>query len=198
MRKFAPLAYVLVAALLPAVPALAADTVPVRIEAARLAYGKGDLAHAAAELEAAVVEMHGRLGRALGEVMPPPLNGWRGEAVEAQGLTSTGGGLAVSLAYGRDDSSLNASLILDSPAVFAAAGQFAATALDQPNIRRVKIGAEDALLRWDADNHAGEITMVLGNRVLLQIEGDNLGSSDLLVESARGWNVAGIRKILGM
>ncbi len=198
MRQPALTLCVLAVALLPAISAMAADTAPARIEAARTAYAKGDLAHAAAELEAVVAEMHARLGKALGESMPAPLNGWHGEAVEVQGLASAGGGLAVSRAYGREESSLNATLILDSPAVFAAADQFAATAPNQPNIKRVKIGTEDALLRWDAANRAGEITLVLGNRVLLQIEGDGLGSSDLLVESAKGWNVAGIRKTLGL
>lgn len=198
MRKPALFVGVVVAALLSVAATMAADTVAARIEAARVAHARGDLARAAAELEAVVAELHGRLGSALGEFMPAPLSGWRGEAVEIQGLASVGGGLAVSRAYGRDESSLNATLILDSPAVSAAAAQFAATAPNQPNIRRVKIGAEDALLRWDAVNRAGEITMVVGNRVLLQIEGDSLGTSDFLVDSARGWNVAGIRKLLAI
>ena len=198
MRKLAPFVGVLAISLLFASAVRAADTVPSRIDAARADYAKGDLARAASELEAAVAEMHARLGKSLAEFMPAPLTGWRGEEPEVQGLASAGGGLAVSRAYGRDESSLNATLILDSPAVFAAAEQFAATAPNQPNIRRVKIGTDDALLRWDAVNHAGEITLVLGNRVLLQIEGDSLGSSDLLLDAARGWNLAGIRKALGL
>ncbi|MDO8606514.1 MAG: hypothetical protein Q7R40_08265 [Phaeospirillum sp.] len=198
MRKPALFVCVSVAALLSVGSVLAADLVPARIEAARLAHAKGDWAKATAELEAAVAELHFRLGNGLGEFMPAPLTGWRGDAVEIQGLASTGGGLAVSRAYGRDENSLNATLILDSPAVSAAAAQFAVIALNQPNIKRVKIGAEDALLRWDAVTRAGEITIVLGSRVLLQIEGDSLGHSDLLVEAAKGWNIAGIRKLLGL
>jgi hypothetical protein len=198
MRKSAPFFCVLALAILPLGAAVAAETVPARMDAARAAFARGDMARTAAELEAAVAEIHGRLGKSLSEFMPPPLTNWRGEAAEVQGLASAGGGLAVSRAYGRDESSLNATLILDSPAVFAAAEQFAAAASNQPNVKRVKIGAEDALLRWDAANRAGEITMVLGNRVLLQIEGDSLGGSDLLVDSAKGWNTVGIRKLLGI
>lgn len=198
MRRSALFVRVLAVMLLSFASARAADTVPARLDAARAAYAKGDLARASSELEAAVAEMHGRLGKTLGEFMPAPLDSWRGEAVEVQGLASAGGGLAISRAYGRDESSLNATLILDNPAVFAAAEQFAATAPNQPNVKRVKIGAEDALMRWDSANRAGEITLVLGNRVLLQIEGDSLGSSDLLLEAARSWNVAGIRKLLSI
>ena len=200
MRKSAPFICVLALAMLPVGSVVAAETVPARMDAARAAFARGDMARTAAELEAAVAEIHGRLGKSLGEFMPPPLANWHGETAEVQGLASAGGGLAVSRAYGRDDSSLNATLILDSPAVFAAAEQFAAAAAaaNQPNVKRVKIGAEDALLRWDAANRAGEITLVLGNRVLLQIEGDSLGSSDLLVECAKGWSTIGIRKLLGI
>ncbi len=176
----------------------AADTIPSRIEAGRAAYAKGDLARTAAELEAAIIELHLRLGKVLAEFLPPPLAGWQGETVETQGLAGSGGGLAVTRAYAKAESTLNASLIVDSPAVSSAAGQFAANAPNQPNIKRIKIGAEDALLRWDGGNRAGEITMVLGNRAVLQIEGDGLGGSDLLVDAARGWNIAAIRKLLGV
>jgi hypothetical protein len=84
--------------------------------------------------------------------------------------------------------------------VAAAAALFAnqAATAAQPNLKRIKVGAEDALLRWDAANHTGEVTMVLGNRVLLQIEGDNLAQGDALVDAAKGWNVAGIRKLVGV
>ena len=176
-------------------PVQAADTVPARLDAARAAYARGDFGRTAVELEAAIVELHARLGKTLAEFLPAPLAGWQGEAPETLGLASAGGGLAVTRAYARDESTLNASLILDSPEVSAAAAQFTAqAAVAQPNFRRLKIGADDALLRWDASTRAGEITVVLGARVLLQIEGDNLTSSDILVDAARGWNIAAIRK----
>ncbi|RAU20953.1 hypothetical protein CU669_15895 [Paramagnetospirillum kuznetsovii] len=178
--------------------ATATESVATRMEAAKAAHARGDIARAASELEAVIADLHGRLGKALAEFLPAPLASWQAEAPETQGLASAGGGFAVSRAYARDDASLNATLILDSPAVSSAALQFAANAPAQPNMRRVKIGGEDALLRWDATNRAGEIMLILGNRVLLQIEGDSLGSSDLLVDAAKGWNISGIRKYLAI
>jgi hypothetical protein len=177
---------------------LAADSIPTRIEAGRAAYAKGDLARAAQELEAAIADLHARLGKALTEFMPVPLTGWQAEAPESMPLSGSGGGLAVTRAYSKSESTMNASLILDSPAVSAAAGQFSANASTQANIRRLKVGAEDALLRWDAGNRAGEITIVLGSRAVLQIEGDGLLSGDMLVDAAKGWNVSAIRKLLGV
>ncbi|CAA7619829.1 hypothetical protein [Magnetospirillum sp. SS-4] len=177
---------------------LAADSVPTRIEAGRAAHARGDLARAAAELEAALAELHARLGRLLAEFMPSAPPGWQAEAAETMPLSGSGGGLAVTRAYSMADGSLNASLIIDSPAVAAAAGQFAAGPSSSPNAKRIRLGNEDALLRWDAANQAGEITIVLGSRAVLQIDGDGLATGELLVEAARGWNVPAIRKILGL
>lgn len=174
--------------------AQAADTVPARLDAARAAHAKGDLARAALELESAVAELQARLGKQLAEFLPPPPAGWQAEPVETHSLAGTGGGLAVTRAYGRDDSTLNISLIIDSPAVSAAAAQLAAA--PQPNARKVKVGAEEAVMRWDSQGRNGEVLMVLGPRILLQIEGDSLATSDILADMAKGWNLAGIRKTL--
>jgi hypothetical protein len=180
--------------------AWAADAVPGRMDAARQAYQRGEVARAALELQSALIELHERLGKGFAEMMPAPLAGWQAEPAEVQGLGEVGGGLSVTRAYLKSDSSMNASLILDSPAVAAAAALFTtpAAAAAQANLRPVKVGSENALLRYDAANKAGEITLVLNNRVLLHIEGDNLSSGDPLVEVAKGWNFAGIRKLAGV
>lgn len=182
-----------------AFPALAMD-VPAQIEAARAAYQKNDLPRTARALEAALADVHDRLGRALAESMPTPFSGWQAEQPEVQWLGQVGGGLAVTRAYAKGEASFNASLFLDSPAVEAAAALLAnpAATAAQPHMRRVKIGAEDGLLRFDAATKTGEITMVLGNRILLEIEGDNLSNADVLSEAAKGWNVARIRTLAGL
>lgn len=194
------LGMVTVGALLVCAPAWAADMVSSQIEAARAAYQKNDLPRTAKALEAALSDIHDRLGKALAETMPPAAAGWQADPPEIQGLGQVGGGLAVTRAYGKGEASLNASLFLDSPAVEAAAALFgnpAATAA-QPNMKRIKVGNEDALLRYDSDNKSGEVTMVLGNRILLSIEGDNLSNAEVLSEAAKGWNVAKIRALSGL
>lgn len=178
----------------------AADAVPGRLDAAQKAYQRGDLARAARELELALADLQERLGRGLADFLPPAPAGWEAEVAEVQSLGQVGGGLSVTRAYLNKDASLNVSLIVDSPAVSAAAALFAnpAATAAQPNLKRIKLASEEAMLRWDPANRAGEVTMVLGGRVLLQIEGDNLAASDPLVELAKGWNVAGIRKFTGV
>jgi len=173
------------------------DPVPGLIESARAAQGRGDLARAAHDLEAALSDLHGRIGTALAAGLPPPPSGWQAEAAETQSLFNAGGGLSVGRAFSHEDASLNVLLILDSPAVAAAAAQFQPGAPLSANVHRVKIGGEDALVRWDAGTHSGDVTVVLGGRALLQVEGDGVASADLLLDTAKGWNLTGIRKLLG-
>lgn len=200
MIRGARIGMVTVGMALAGVPALAADMVPSQIEAAKAAYQKNDLPRTAKALEAALSDIHDRLGKALAETMPPASAGWQADPPEIQGLGQVGGGLAVTRAYGKGEASLNASLFLDSPAVEAAAALFAnsAATAGQPNLKRVKVGTEDALLRFDGANKSGEITIVLGNRILLSIEGDNLANADVLTEAAKGWNIAKIRALGGV
>lgn len=189
-----------VGALVLCAPVAAADNVPGQIDAARAAYQKGDLARTAHALEAALNDIHDRLGKALAETMPPAVPGWQADPPEVQGLGQVGGGLAVTRAYSQHQASLNASLFLDSPAVETAAALFAnsAAAAAQPNTKRLKVGGEDALLRYDGTTKTGEITLVLANRVLLSIEGDNIANADALTEAAKGWNIAKIKGLAGL
>lgn len=180
--------------------ALAADNTAAQIDAARAAYQKNDLPRAAHALEMALSDIQDRLGKAFADTMPAVPAGWEADPPEFQGLGQVGGGLSVTRAYGKGEASLNASLFLDSPAVEAAAALLAnpAATAAQPNTKRVKVGAEDALLRFDSSTKSGEITMVLNNRVLLEIEGDNVAGGEVLAEAAKGWNVARIRTLAGI
>jgi hypothetical protein len=53
-------------------------------------------------------------------------------------------------------------------------------------------------LRFDSTAKTGEISMVLGGRVLLEIEGDNISSADLLLEAAKSWNIVKIKSLAGL
>jgi hypothetical protein len=190
-------ASLLATSLLATGPVAAAETVGAHMDSARVFYQKGDIARAAHELEAALLDLQGRLGRGLAELMPVAPTGWQAEESEILGLGGVGGGLSVTRAYTKADASLNASIILDSPAVEAAAALMVSS-VPPPNSRRVKVGTDDALLRWDGNARSGEITIVVGDRVLVQIEGDNLSGGDQLLELARGFNVPAIRKLIGI
>lgn len=196
MRTAASLAF---AALLAAAVPARADDLAGRIDEARQNYQKGDLVRASGQLQAVLDQIQAKLGETFIPLLPPPPAGWDADQPETDSL-DIGGGLSVSRGYQKGDGALNASMVVDNPAVAAAAAMLSnpnATTV-QPNFKRVRIGSEDALLRWDGAAKSGEITMVLGGRVLLQVNGSEIDKPDLLVEMAKGWNIAGIRKQTGV
>lgn len=179
-----------------AMPAGAADDVVPRLDAAKAAYGKGDAVKAAKEAEAALRQIHDRLGKMFAETMPALGGKWKADPVEVESLGEIGGGLSVSRAFIRDDSSINVTLLLDSPEAAAISAQLAASPT-QPNVKKIKAAGEDALLRYDSSTGTGEVTLVVAGRAVLEVQGDNINAADPLVEAANGWNVARIKTLLG-
>ena len=165
-----------------------------RIDGAKALYQKGEIAKSTHELEAVLMELQDRLGRSLEALMPAPLPGWQSDEAEYEALLNSGGGLSVSRAYAKGDSSLNASIILDNPAVDAA---FDAQSAPQ-SVKKIKVGNDDAVLRWDSASHSGDLTLVLGRRVLVQIEGEDLASSDPLTDLAKAIDLAALRRVTGV
>lgn len=186
--------------LLGTVSPVMADDISVQIDTARGAYGKGDPLHALAALQAAANQLNQILASQFGKFLPPPPRGWDTTAPESQSLDGAGGGLSVTQAYSKGDSTLNASLIIDNPAVGASAALFQGTAqqVNRPGWSRIKLGNDDVLLRFDPVTRAGEVIMVIGDRALLQVEGNEIAEDDVLLEIARGWNVTQLRKLIGI
>lgn len=190
----AVLAFLLTAAAMPA----RADDVAGQLDAARAALGRGDSLHTLTSLQAAVSALNARLAEQFSKALPPPPVGWEGGAADPQTLDGVGGGLSVARAYSKGDGMLNATLIVDNPAVAAAQSLFQSGSpqVSQPGWSRLKLGTDDALLRFDGSSRSGEIMMVIGARVLLEIEGTEISREDILVEAAKGWNLPAIRRLI--
>ena len=187
-----------VVSLLAAAPARA-DDVSDRLDAARAAYGRGDALRALEGLQAAEGVLTSRLAEQYARTLPPPPAGWDASPPDTQPLDSIGGGLTIERGYQKGQAALNASLIVDNPAVANVLALFQpnAAAVAAGGWKSVKIGGEDALLRYDAANKEGELVFVLQGRAALQIEGSEIASEQALLDLAQGWNVAQLRKLLG-
>jgi hypothetical protein len=90
-------------------------------------------------------------------------------------------------------------MIIDNPAVGVSAALFQdpAQPVSRPGWSRFKLGNDDVLLRFDPATRAGEVLMVIGDRALLQVEGNEIAKDDVLVEIARGWNIGALKKLIG-
>ncbi len=178
--------------------AWAAPEGPARLEAVRQSWQKGDLARAANELQQVLADLQTRLGEQIAKTLPAAPPGWEAGEPETQSLASAGGGLSVAKGYQKGDATLNASVLLDNPAVEGVRPMFENGALAaMPQFRRLTVGGEPALMRWDQDTRSGEVMIVLAGRALVQVEGSDLANAELLSSTAEGFNLAALKKIVG-
>lgn len=193
------LSLLLSAALLAARPA-AADPATDAMEAARQAYAGGALLKAVTALQTAMDSIQQRLAQAFVPLMPAAPAGWKAFDAQADATGVVGGGMAVMRGYEKGDASLNASLILDTEAVAGIADMLANPAMlnAQPGMTRVNLDAGPALMRWDPQDKSGEIMLVIGDSLLLQVVGNGIDKADVLVEMMRRWDVPAIKKQAGL
>ena len=177
-----------------------ADDIGDKLEAASSAYGHGDLLHALEAVQSARTLLTGRLVDLFAKTLPPPPAGWDTAPAESQPLDQIGGGLTITRGFQKGDSTLNASLLIDNPAVANIVSLFqpgSPPPEDGGTWKTVAVGGETALLRFDSANREGEVVMAVQGRAALQIEGSEIDDENILVGAARGWNLALLKKLLG-
>lgn len=181
-----------IAILVIATPA-SADDVIARIDRARDLYRRGVLVEAAGLLGAVAIDLQTRLGEDLARLMPEPPAGWRGGEVRMVAM-GTFGGLTVTRGYQMENATLDAAVLVDSPAVAGVATLLGDPAVlaTQPGMRRVRVGDRDALLRWEGSTRSGQIMLTLGDHAMLQAVGRGLADPELLAQFMGGWNIGAV------
>lgn len=192
------------ALLLTSSPLAVADEIREQLDLAIQLYEEGDLAGTITELQFAIGEIQGRLGSVYALTFPPAPEGWTAEEASQEASPAfLGGGTIISRAYrqGNGDGTMDAQLMIDNPMVqgFAALFNNPAMISANPNMKRIRLGRENALLDFDQAAGSGEITFMMGGgRAMLKIEGSGLASGDLLVATLEAWDRKGLEEAAGL
>ena len=146
-----------------------ADEVTESIDSAREAYEAGDIAYAAEELTFALQLLNEMKAGGLREFLPEPQDGWVREfdddLVAGLGMM---GGLGAAAEYSRGGEEFTISILADSPMLAGMAAMFANSAmLTASGAKLVRVGREKFI---DQD---GDLTSVVGGRILVQAEGED-------------------------
>lgn len=199
------MAFIAVGALsLGAVPALAqADEVREQIELGLELYQEQEYGAAITELEFAISDIRKLMSARIGETFPDPPEGWSAAEVSTSGGGGTaamfgGGGSMLEREYRQEggEGRLTAQLMIDNPMIQAMSAMFSNPALiaAQPNMERIRIGRESAILEWDADNGSAEISFLMDGRILMQVNGSGLASEEPAVELLKAWDLDAVRE----
>lgn len=205
MRPCTPaLSFAALSLLVATAPLAQGDEIREQLDLAIELYEEGDLAGSITELQYAIGEIQGRLGSAYAETFPPAPAGWTAEAPSQEASAAFfGGGTMVSRAYREENGSgsMNAQLMIDNPMIQGMAALFSNPAIisANPNMKRVRLGRENAILDFDEAAGRGEITFLMGGgRAMLKVEGSGLASGDLLVETLEAWDRQGLADVAGL
>ena len=182
----------------------AADEIREQLDLAIELYEEGDLAGTVTELQFAIGEIQAKMGDAYALTFPPAPAGWTAEdASQEGGAAFMGGGTIVNRRYSEDggSGSMEAQLIIDNPMIQGMAALFSNPAMlaANPNMQRIRMGRENAILEFDEAAGRGEVTfMAGGGRAMLKVEGSGLASGDQLVELLKAWDMDGLRAAAGL
>lgn len=163
--------------------AVAADEVTDAIDEGIKAYKAGEYTNAAGQLDYAAQLIRQMKGSQIRDVLPKPLPGWTGEDAtsEAAGAAMFGGGVSAERNYRSGQKAVKAQITGDSPLLQGLMMMFANPAFaTQGGGRMQTIKGQRALVKMEPAANKGEISLVVGQRYLVQISGTNVGKDDLV------------------
>ena len=146
-------------------------------------YKNGEYGEAASSLNYAVQLIQQKKGEALAGLLPEPLDGWTAEEVQSQaaGAAMFGGGITAEREYRKDNSYITIKIMTDSPMLQGVMMMFSnpmfATA-DGGKMER--IGKQKAIVKYTPADKSGDLQMVVSNRFLVTVEGNDISREELL------------------
>ena len=117
-------------------------------------------------------------------VFPNALSGWIAKNPESAAIGSMfmGGAISASRAYTSDRKTVKIEIVSDSPLVSMVSGMLSnpmiVAASPMLNIKQVK--SESAMLEWDPASQSGSAKIVIDNKVLVTISGNNCREEDII------------------
>lgn len=189
--------------MLPAAQTVLADDIVEQIELGLELYQEQEYGAAITELEFAIEDMRKMMSGQIAQTFPDAPSGWT--AQEATSGSAGGaaamfgaGGTSLERVYQQDDGDgqLTASMMLDSPLIQSMGALFNNPAMiaAQPDMERIRLGREAAVVKWEPERSRAEVTLLLDGRIMMQVKGENLASQDVAVDLMRSWDLAAVRE----
>lgn len=150
------------------------------IEEGRQAYQAGDLSRAATQFDYVATLIRQQQAAGMGELFPPPLDGWQAEDVNSQAGAAAffGGGIQASRSYRMDDKRLEIVITKDSPLLQTMAMLFTNPSMAVMGGYQIRqIQGQTAM--YKAEGTGMELQMLIANSILLQFNGRGISEDEL-------------------
>lgn len=191
--------------ILPAAQTVLADDIVEQIELGLELYQEQEYGAAITELEFAIEDMRKLMSGRIAQTFPEAPEGWTAQEASSSSAGGSGaaamfgaGGTSLERVYQQDDGDgqLTASMMLDSPLIQSMGALFNNPAMiaAQPDMERIRLGREAAVVKWEPERSRAEVTLLLDGRIMMQVKGENLASQDVAVDLMRSWDLAAVRE----
>lgn len=160
---------------LPALAESHEDEIMVTLQSAMEAYGDGDIQYALDELAYAQQLLQGLVAEGLQAYLPAPLEGWTMEIDDeaAQGMGFIGGGTIARGEYCGGDGCFSITLMADNPMVTSMGAMLGNAQMMAAMGQIVRVNRQSFL------NQDGDLSALIGSRILVQAEG---GDTEIMVQ----------------
>lgn len=145
-------------------------------------YQSGEFADAVQSLDYASQLIRQKKGGQLEAFLPEPPPGWQAEAAKSQAMGSAmfGGGVTAERTYVKGDSRVEVKIITDSPMMQGLLVLFSNPMMATADGGKLeKINGEKAIVKYRIDSKDGDINIVIANRFLVTVEGNDVTREDL-------------------
>lgn len=156
------------------------DSVIETIEKALVEYKNNDFSNAATSLDYAGQLIRQKKGEALSKLLPGPLTGWTADAGNSKVSSASflGGGLTVEKTYSKDDSLVKIAILTDSPLMQSMILVFSNPLFAASAGQLELINGHKGVVNYQ--NNGGDINIVVNNRFLVTLKGNNVSREDLM------------------
>jgi len=158
------------------------DEVTDAINEALQSYQNGKYSDAMTSLNYASQLIGQKKGGDLQSFLPQPLNGWTAEDATSQavGAAMLGGSVSAERHYKKESSTVSIQIVSDSPMLQGMMMMFTNPMLAGADGGKLeKIAGEKAIVKYDAQQKNGTINLVVANRFLITVEGNESSLDDL-------------------
>nr|WP_157174606.1 hypothetical protein [Thiocystis violascens] len=181
--------------------AVRADDVTDQLESATKAYESGELRTAVETLNFAIAKIQEQMTVGLLKLLPEPLAGWQADSGESQsgGMAAMITGTTLSRRYFREDGAeVTLSLMADSPMMPMLTMAMSMPFVMQANqdMKTYSLKGNRGMLEHAADSDAYEITVMVGNRLVIQGKGSGLQDPKAVEQYLETLDLDAIQKAL--
>jgi len=159
-----------------------ADDVTDSVNEALQLYKDGKFSEAVNSLNYATQLIQQKKGSALESVLPGALEGWTAEEATSQaaGAAMFGGGVTAERRYTKDSSSVKVQIVTDSPVLQAVMMMMSNPMFATSDGGKMEtIGGQKALVKMDTANKSGQVQIVVANKFLVTVEGEDVTKDDM-------------------